>query len=134
VSQDWKTEAIQGEAMKHIAIAFITFCFLNHALAAQEINLGSLPDSHVAKIKAKVLKRRQCPGSQIRIQLRSGTELKGRITQTRDDSFVLVDKTGAIHDIAYSSIIKVKHDGVLSTVLVGVATVGLGVAIAEGFY
>jgi small nuclear ribonucleoprotein (snRNP)-like protein len=65
-----------------------------------------------AKIKADVIKRFTRKEERVKVKLRSGSEVKGRITQTSDNSFTLTDeKTGNHTDISYDERLETPRQG-----------------------
>lgn len=88
-----------------------------------------------AKAKADVAKRGVGEKAKIRVEMRDKTEVKGYISQTGDDNFVIADaKTGAKTTVAYRDVAHVKGKG-LSTgakigIGVGIAAVAIGIVIA----
>ena len=86
-------------------------------------------DSHVQKIKANVAKRGTGEKARVKVELLSGSKLKGYISQAGEDSFTLIeDKTGQTKVLAYSEVDQVKGRGGLSLA----AKIGIGVAIVFG--
>jgi small nuclear ribonucleoprotein (snRNP)-like protein len=82
-----------------------------------------------AKIKADVIKRFTRKEERVKVRLRSGSEVKGRITQTSDNSFTLTDeKTGNHTDISYDDVLKLQGRGMSKTKKIVIAT-GIGVGV-----
>ena len=68
--------------------------------------------NEAAKIKSEVIKRTADNKERVKIKLRNGSEMKGRITQTSENSFTLTDeKTGNKTDIDYSDVAKLDGRG-----------------------
>ena len=68
--------------------------------------------NEAAKIKSEVIKRTNHNKERVKIKLRNGSEMKGRITQTSENSFTLTDeKTGNKTDIDYSDVAKLDGRG-----------------------
>ena len=84
-----------------------------------------------ARIKADVIKRFARKEERVKVKLRSGSEVKGRITQTRDNSFTLTDeKTGNHTDIGYDDVLKLQGRGMSKTKKIAIATaIGVGVFV-----
>ena len=88
-----------------------------------------------AKAKADVAKRGVGEKAKIKVEMRDKTEVKGYISQTGDDNFVVADaKTGVRTTVAYRDVAHVKGKG-LSTgakigIGVGIAVVAIGIVIA----
>ena len=82
------------------------------------------------KVKAGVLKLGQGGDARVRVKLRDKTKLVGYISAVKDDSFVLVvSKTGAATDIAYTEVTGVQGHN-LSTG----ASVAIGIGIGVGLF
>lgn len=81
------------------------------------------------KAKAEVVDRLNKQETRVKVKLRSGSEVKGRITQTGDNSFTLTDeKTGSRSDIAYTDVLNVEGRGMSKKKKAFIA-VGVGVAV-----
>lgn len=84
------------------------------------------------KVKAEVESRLRKKEEHVKVKLRSGSQVKGRITQTTDNGFTVVeDKSGARTEIAYADVANVEGRGMSKTkkTLIGVG-IGAGVFIA----
>lgn len=81
------------------------------------------------KAKAEVVNRLNKKETRVKVKLRNGSEFKGRITQTSENSFTLTDeKTGSKSDIVYADVLNVEGRGMSKTKKVFIA-VGAGVAV-----
>ena len=81
------------------------------------------------RAKAEVVDRLNKKETRVKVKLRSGSEVKGRITQTGDNSFTLTDeKTGSRSDIAYTDVLNVEGRGMSKKKKAFIA-VGVGVAV-----
>ena len=81
------------------------------------------------RAKAEVVERLNKKETRVKVKLRSGSEVKGRITQTGDNSFTLTDeKTGSRSDIAYTDVLNVEGRGMSKKKKAFIA-VGVGVAV-----
>lgn len=91
-------------------------------------------DDQTAKVKSEIAKRVANKKTKVKIKLRSGEELKGRIDQSDDSRFTLAeDKTGKQIQLSYSEVEAVKGRGGLGTgAKIGIiaAVVVVGVAVA----
>ena len=88
------------------------------------------------KFKTEVVDRFNKKEERVKVKLRNGSEVKGRITQTNDSGFSLTDeKTGSRTDIAYTDVLNVEGRGMSKTkkVAIGVG-IGAGVLIAMVAY
>ena len=81
------------------------------------------------RAKAEVVDRLNKKETRVKVKLRRGSEVKGRITQTGDNSFTLTDeKTGSRSDIAYTDVLNVEGRGMSKKKKAFIA-VGVGVAV-----
>jgi len=64
------------------------------------------------KAKTEVVNRLNKKETRVKVKLRNGAEVKGRITQSSENSFTLTDeKTGSRSDIAYADVVNVEGRG-----------------------
>ena len=84
-----------------------------------------------AKVKAEVVRRLTKKEEHVKIKLRNGSELKGRITQTTENGFTLSqDKTHASTEIAYADVLKVEGRGMSKKKKILIASaIGLGILV-----
>ena len=87
---------------------------------------------NTAKIKAEVAKRIAGKKTKVKIKLRNGEELKGRIDQADDNGFTVTeDKTGKQTQVSYGEVARVKGRGMGTgtkiAIIVGVAVVVVAV-------
>jgi small nuclear ribonucleoprotein (snRNP)-like protein len=84
------------------------------------------------KVKAEVESRINKKEEHVKIRLRSGSQVRGRITQTSDNGFTVIeDKSGTRTEIAYADVSNLEGRGMSKTkkTLIGVG-IGTGVFIA----
>jgi len=84
------------------------------------------------KVKTEVETRLRKKEEHVKIRLRSGSQVKGRITQSNANGFTVVeDKTGTRTEIAFADVSNVEGRGMSKTkkTLIGVG-IGTGVFIA----
>ena len=85
--------------------------------------------SDPAKLKAEVERRLNKKEERVKVKLRNGSQVKGRITQTNDNGFTLTDeKTGSHSDLAYADVLDVEGRGMSKKKKILIAT-GIGVGI-----
>ncbi len=113
-------------------LSSILCCFLlitaNCSFISAQINTEN-KDSSVAKIKAKVEKRRTAKNTYIKVTMLDGKKLNGDVTQAGEDSFTLRDsKTKQSTSIAYRDVAQVKGKGLSTTGIIAIA--GLAAAAA----
>ena len=92
---------------------------------------GSQPEetSRIAKVKALVAKRGTGEKARIAVKLQDKREVKGFISQSSEDDFVVNDqKTGAKTTIAYRDVSQVKGKGLPLAAKIGIG-VGIGVVV-----
>jgi len=83
------------------------------------------------KVKAEVESRIHKKEEHVKVKLRSGSEVKGRIAQSNANGFTVVeDKTGSRTEIAYADVTNVEGRGMSKTkkTMIGVG-IGAGVFI-----
>jgi hypothetical protein len=83
------------------------------------------------KVKAEVESRINKKEEHVKVKLRSGSQVKGRITQSSDTGFTMIDdKSGGRTEIAYADVSNVEGRGMSKTkkTLIGVG-IGVGVFI-----
>ena len=89
------------------------------------------PDQPPDKVKTEVETRLRKKEEHVKVKLRSGSEVKGRITQTSDTGFTVVeDKTGGSTQIAYADVSNVEGRGMSKKkkgFIIGAVVVGLAV-------
>ncbi|MGH9972185.1 MAG: hypothetical protein ACREBG_30945 [Pyrinomonadaceae bacterium] len=109
---------------------------LGRAVVAQQ---PSADVEKATKVKSEVAKRVTNKKTRVKIKLRSGEELKGRITQADESRFTVTDeKTGKQTELTYTEVATVKGRGGLSTgwkigIVAIAAVVVVGAVIAWGF-
>ena len=90
------------------------------------------------KVKTEVESRLRKKEEHVKVRLRSGSEVRGRITQTSDTGFTVVDdKTNASTQLAYADVSNVEGRGmskkkktlIVTAVVVGVGVTALALAI-----
>ena len=88
-----------------LAYAIVLSSFVPTARAQSTLNTET-------KTKAEVVDRLNKKETRVKVKLRSGSEVKGRITQSGDNSFTLTnEKTGSHSDIAYTDVLNVEGRG-----------------------
>lgn len=84
--------------------------------------------NEAAKVKSEVTRRTNDKKERVKVKLRNGSELKGRITQASENSFTLTDeKTGTKTDIGYSDVAKLDGRGMSRGKKIGIIA---GVTVA----
>jgi len=79
------------------------------------------------QVKAEVFKRGTGEKAKVKVKLRDGSEVRGYISKTNEDSFELRDKSGKSVAIAYADVISVRKLGLSKGAKIGI---GVGVAAA----
>ena len=73
-----------------------------------------LADPGVVKIKTDITRRLRDKKTDVTVRLRNGSELKGRITETAENRFILKETNkGRQHDLSYADVTQVKGRAVL---------------------
>jgi small nuclear ribonucleoprotein (snRNP)-like protein len=88
-------------------------------------------EAEAAKVKSEVMKRLSGKKERVKIKLRGGSELKGRITQSGDNSFTVTDeRTGNHTDIGYADVLKLQGRGMSTGKKILIASaIGVGVLV-----
>lgn len=98
--------------------------------AARAQQPSNVPDK-AAKAKAEVTKRVMREKTRVKIRLRGGGEVKGRISQAGEDSFTVTnEKTGRQTEVAYGEVEKVKGRGWSKGAKIGIFAAVGAVAVA----
>ena len=90
------------------------------------------PDQTPDRVKTEVESRLRKKEEHVKVKLRSGSEVKGRITQSSENGFTVIeDKSGNTTQIAYADVSNVEGRGMSKTkkTLIGVG-IGVGVFAA----
>ena len=86
------------------------------------------------RAKAEVVERLNKKETRVKVKLRNGSEMKGRITQSGDNSFTLTDeKTGSHSDIAYADVVNLEGRGMSKKKKTFIA-IGAGAAIFAAMF
>ena len=109
-----------------------TTLFLAYTLVLSSFGPAARAQSTInteTKAKTEVVDRLNKKETRVKVKLRNGSEVKGRITQTGENSFTLTDeKTGSRSDIVYADVLNVEGRGMSKTKKTFIA-VGVGVAV-----
>ncbi len=89
------------------------------------------------KAKTEVVNRLNKKETRVKVKLRNGSEVKGRITRSSDNSFTLTDeKTGSRSDIAYGDVVNVEGRGMSKKkktfIAVGAGVIAFAALLAYG--
>ncbi len=110
----------------------LTTLFLAHAIVLSTLGPAARAQSTLnaeTKAKTEVVNRLNKKETRVKVKLRNGSEMKGRITQSSENSFTLTDeKTGNPSDIAYADVVNVEGRGMSKKKKTFIA-IGAGVAI-----
>ena len=110
----------------------LTTLFLAYALVLSTLGPAARAQSSLnaeTKAKAEVVDRLNKKETRVKVKLRNGSEVKGRITQSSDNSFTLTDeKTGSRSDIAYADVVNVEGRGMSKKKKTFIA-IGAGAAV-----
>jgi sRNA-binding regulator protein Hfq len=110
----------------------LTALFLAHAIVLSTLGPAARAQSSLnAETKAKtgVVNRLNKQETRVKVKLRNGSEMKGRITQSSENSFTLTDeKTANRTDIAYADVVNVEGRGMSKKKKTFIA-IGAGAAV-----
>ena len=113
--------------LKSLILAFLLI-FVPLARASQGQPQSGAADQ-TAKVKSDVAKRVDNKKTRVKIKLRNGEELKGRIDQAADNTFSITqDKTGKKIELVYSDVAEVKGRGMSTLTKVGIVA-GIAVVV-----
>ena len=115
------------ERLTALSLAFILwFAPLTRAVHAQP---ESGDTDKTPKVKSEIAKRVADKKTRVKIKLRNGGELKGRIERADENGFTITEgKTGKTVELAYSEIEKVNGRGLGKGAKIGiVAAIAVGV-------
>ena len=118
--------------VKSLTLAFLLILMPLARAAQAQAKSGAVDQT--AKVKSEVAKRVDNKKTRVKIKLRNGDELKGRIDQAADNTFTITqDKTGKKIELVYSDVAEVKGRGMSTLtkvgIVAGVAVVVLAVAV-----
>ena len=109
-----------------------TTLFLAYAIVLSSIGPAARAQSTLnteTKAKTEVVDRLNKKETRVKLKLRNGSQVKGRITQTGENSFTLTDeKTGSRSDIVYADVLNVEGRGMSKKKKAFIA-VGVGAAV-----
>ena len=109
-----------------------TTLFLAYALVLSSFGPAARAQTTInteTKAKTEVVDRLNKKETRVKVKLRNGSEVKGRITQSGEKSFTLTDeKTGSRSDIVYADVLNVEGRGMSKKKKVFIA-VGVSVAV-----
>jgi hypothetical protein len=92
---------------------------------------GQQQSTHASETtRAEVERRLNKKEERVKVKLRNGSQVKGRIAQTSDTGFTLTDeKTGSRTDLAYADVLDVEGRGMSK-----IKKIAIGVGIAVGVF
>ena len=110
----------------------LTTLFLACAIVLSTVGPAARAQSSLnaeTKARAEVVNRLNNKETRVKVKLRNGSEVKGRLTQSSDNSFTLTDeKTGNHSDIAYTDVVNVEGRGMSKKKKMFIA-IGAGAAV-----
>lgn len=115
--------------MTLLSMLALSLALVPRAALAQQ----RLTDPVGVKIKADIARRLREGKSSVTVRLRSGSELKGRLTQAAENMFTLRDRnTGAQRDLSYADVTRVKGQGLSKGAKFGILTAIISGAFVIG--
>ena len=115
----------------------LTILLLAHALVLSTLGPAARAQSTLnaeTKAKTEVVNRLNKKETRVKVKLRNGSEMKGRLTQSGDNSFTLTDeKTGNRSDIAYADVVNVEGRGMSKKKKMFIA-IGAGAAVFAAMF
>jgi hypothetical protein len=126
------TEGAQMKRKLWVLLLGFALCVLplRHVAAQARTDQPSKLDAQIAKIKAAVSKRVTDDRDRVQLQLRDGSEIRGRLSQAGDNGFTLTnEKSGQQTSLAYADVQKVNGRGLSKGAKIGIiAGIVAGVA------
>ncbi len=109
-------------------------CLLLQAAYPQSISAMTKAEKETRfaeKIKAGIAKLGTGKDARIEVKLQDGTKLKGYVSETTDDHFVVMNaKTGAAVPVAYPQVKQVKGNNLSEGVKIAIGlAIGIGLAV-----
>ena len=115
----------------------LTILFLACAIVLSSFGPAARAQSTLnteTKAKTEVVNRLNKKETRVKVKLRNGSEVKGRITQSAENSFTLTDeKTGNKSDIAYAEVVNVEGRGMSKKKKMFIA-IGAGAAVFAAMF
>jgi len=115
----------------------LTTFFLAHAIVLSSFGPGARAQSNLnteTKAKTEVTDRLNKKETRVKVKLRNGSEVKGRITQSAENSFTLTDeKTKTKSEIAYADVVNVEGRGMSKKKKMFIA-IGAGAAVFAAMF
>lgn len=111
--------------LKKIIVMLLIVMVSNFAVFA----LGSKKQDDAAKVRAEIAKLGIGRDAKVTVQLKDGKKIKGYVSETKADSFVVTDsKTLSQTEVQYSDVSKVKGQNIPAGASIAIA-VGVAVGI-----
>lgn len=118
----------------------LTTLFLAYALVFSTLGPATRAQSSLnaeTKAKTEVVNRLNKKETRVKVKLRNGSEVKGRLTQSSENSFTLTDeKTGSRSDIAYADVVNVEGRGMSKRkktfIAIGAGVIAFAALVAYG--
>ena len=115
----------------------LTTLFLAHAIVLSTLGPAARAQSTLnaeTKAKTEVVNRLNKRETRVKVKMRNGSEVKGRLTQSSENSFTLTDeKTGNRSDIAYADVVNVEGRGMSKKKKMFIA-IGAGAAVFAAMF
>jgi sRNA-binding regulator protein Hfq len=115
----------------------LTIIFIAYAIVLSTVGPVARAQSTLnteTKAKTEVVDRLNKKETRVKVRLRNGSEMKGRITQSAENSFTLTDeKTGNRSDIAYADVVNVEGRGMSKKKKTFIA-IGAGAAVFAAMF
>jgi sRNA-binding regulator protein Hfq len=115
----------------------LTIIFIAYAIVLSPVGPAARAQSTLnteTKAKTEVVDRLNKKETRVKVRLRNGSEMKGRITQSAENSFTLTDeKTGNRSDIAYADVVNVEGRGMSKKKKTFIA-IGAGAAVFAAMF
>ena len=117
-----------------VLVLVFTLAFQNSSFASSASDAARRP-SQISEVKVEI-QTYNAKKKQVKVKLRSGTELKGYVSQSDDMSFDITEKSGRVSKLNYEDVDKVHGAGLSRgakiAIVVGSAVVVVAVVFAIG--
>src|SRR5262250_1161809 len=115
----------------------LTTLFIAYAIGLSSFGPAARAQSTLnaeTKAKTEVVDRLNKKETRVKVKLRNGSEVKGRITQSGDNSFTLTnEKTHIGSDIVYADVLHIEGRGMSKKKKIFIA-VGVGAAVFAAMF
>jgi hypothetical protein len=135
---DFKVPKLEGKRMfagKQLVLVLVVTLAVQNISFASSASDAAQPPSQITKVKAEIQKY-EAKKTQVKVQLRRGSQLKGYVSRSDDTSFDITEKSGRVSKLNYEDVDIVRGGGLSRgtkiAIVVGSAIVVVAVVFAIG--